>query len=252
MDIKVPTLIGVLFLASVHIWSRHLRFLDAEPRSPWLTVAGGASLAYVFVRIFPELAEKQPYLATAAYDAGVSGFIEHHIYLVALFGFLFFYGLECFIKSVATDSDQTKVKPTLVHFWIHIGSFAAYNALVGYTIVHRPHPGWEPLVLICIAMGLHFMTNDHSLRQIHLQSYRRIGRWVLAASIIIGWVLGIVSEVSEPVLAVWFALIAGSTIVNSIKGEFPDKSRFWPLFGGAAGYTLLVLMILSFGLDEVS
>ena len=252
MELNVLNLTGVLFLASVHFWSRYLRFLDAEPRSPWLTVAGGASLAYVFVRIFPELAEKQPHLAAAAYDAGLLGFVEHHIYIVALLGFLFFYGLECFIKSVVAGGQGNREGPTLVHFWIHIGSFAAYNALVGYAIVHRPHQGWEPLVLICIAMGLHFIANDHSLRQVHLQMYRRVRRWILGVSIILGWLIGVVTEVSEPVVAIWFALIAGSTIVNSIKGEFPEKSRFLPLFGGAAAYTFLVLMILSFGLDEVS
>ena len=245
MDISALNLLGVLFLASVHFWSRHLRFLDAEPRSPWLTVAGGAALAYVFVRIFPELAESQPHLAAAIYDTGILGFVEHHIYIVALFGFLFFYGLECFIKSIAVGKYHTKEEPALIHFWIHIGSFAAYNALVGYTIVHRPHQGWESLVLICIAMGLHFIANDHGLRHIHLQTYRRIGRWVLGASIIFGWALGIVTEVSEPLLAVWFALIAGSTIINSIKEELPQKSRFWPLFGGAAAYTVLMLMILA-------
>ena len=250
MEVNTLNLVGVLFLASVHFWSRHLRFLDTEPRSPWLTVAGGASLAYVFVRIFPELAEKQPHLAAAANDTGALAFIEHHIYIVALFGFLFFYGLECFIKSLAVGAHNTKEKPALVHFWIHIGSFAAYNALVGYAIVHRPHQSWEPLLLICIAMGLHFIANDHSLRHIHLQTYRRYGRWVLAASIIFGWALGVIIEVSEPILAVWFALIAGSTIINSIKGEFPEKSRFWPLFGGAAAYTLLMLLILSFARQE--
>lgn len=37
----LENLIGVLFLASVHLWSGRLRFLDAKPRSPWLSVAGG-------------------------------------------------------------------------------------------------------------------------------------------------------------------------------------------------------------------
>ena len=55
----LANLIGVLFLAFIHLWSSQLRFLDNKPRSPWLSVAGGVSLAYVFVRIFPKLAEKQ-------------------------------------------------------------------------------------------------------------------------------------------------------------------------------------------------
>ena len=55
-----------------------------------------------------------------------------------------------------------------------------------------------------------------------------------------------------PLLRVAFiTLIAGSTIINSIKGELPSDGRFWPLFGGAAAYTVLMLMILSFGGHEI-
>ena len=249
MDIS--NLIGVLFLASVHLWSGQLRFLDAKPRSPWLSVAGGASLAYVFVRIFPELAEKQPAIEEVAPTVGFLGFLEHHIYLVALGGFLFFYGLERFVQAIPAG-DSPRDRPIRVKFWLHIGSFAAYNALVGYTIVHRLNQSIGVLVLICIAMGLHFIVNDHGLRHIHQQSYRRIGRWILVGSIILGWALGIGTEVSEALDAVWFALIAGSTIINTIKEELPTEreSQFWPLFWGATAYTILLLLILSMTSDS--
>ena len=244
MDIS--NLIGVLFLASVHLWSGQLRFLGTKPRSPWLSAAGGASLAYVFVRIFPELAEKQPAIEEVAPTVGFLGFLENHIYLVALGGFLFFYGLERFVQVVPVDGAPAD-RPSRVKFWLHIGSFAAYNALVGYTIVHRPNQSIGVLVLICIAMGLHFIVNDHGLRHIHQQSYNRIGRWILVGSVILGWVIGVGTEVSEELEAVWFALIAGGMIINTIKEELPTEreSQFWPLFWGATVYAILLLLILS-------
>ena len=243
---NLPNLIGILFLASVHLWSGQLRFLETKSRSPWLSAAGGASLAYVFVRIFPELAEKQPAIEEVAPTVGFLGFLENHIYLVALGGFLFFYGLERFVKTVPVD-DAPADRPSRVKFWLHIVSFSAYNALIGYTIVHRPNQSIGVLLLICIAMGLHFIVNDHGLRHIHQQSYNHIGRWILVGSVILGWAVGIGTEVSEALEAVWFALLAGGIIINTIKEELPTEraSQFWPLFWGATVYTILLLLILS-------
>ena len=60
---------------------------------------------------------------------------------------------------------------------------------------------------------------------------------------ILGWTLGHVVEVSEPVLALWFALLAGSIIVIVIIEEVPFKKAepFWPLLAGAVCYTALLL-----------
>ncbi len=46
-------------LAVVHLFSGKLRFLEGIPRSIWLSMAGGISVAYVFVHLLPELAEEQ-------------------------------------------------------------------------------------------------------------------------------------------------------------------------------------------------
>lgn len=46
----------------VHLFAGKLRFLDGTPRSRWLSFAGGISVAYVSVHVFPELAETQEQL----------------------------------------------------------------------------------------------------------------------------------------------------------------------------------------------
>lgn len=43
----------------VHLFAGKLRFLDGLPRSRWLSLAAGISVAYVFMHIFPELAKAQ-------------------------------------------------------------------------------------------------------------------------------------------------------------------------------------------------
>ena len=47
---------AVAALVVVHVVTPALRFLEGTPRSVWLSVAGGVSVAYVFVHLMPELA----------------------------------------------------------------------------------------------------------------------------------------------------------------------------------------------------
>jgi hypothetical protein len=53
----------------VHAIGGRLRFLDVIPRSTWLSLAGGISVAYVFVHLLPEL---------AAGPRALGGPLEHH------------------------------------------------------------------------------------------------------------------------------------------------------------------------------
>lgn len=85
-------LFAALGLALVHLYAGKLRFLEGTPRSIWLSVAGGVSVAYVFVHLLPEVSEVQETLAEAL--GGTLGFLENHGYLVALAGLVVFYGLE--------------------------------------------------------------------------------------------------------------------------------------------------------------
>ncbi len=53
----IISLLAVVVLAIVHLLAGKMRFLDVTPRSVWLSIAGGISVAYVFVHLLPDLAE---------------------------------------------------------------------------------------------------------------------------------------------------------------------------------------------------
>ncbi len=93
------------------------------------------------------------------------------------------------------------------------------------------------------AMTLHFLVNDHGLREHHKGAYDRVGRWVLAGAVLVGWALGLVAEVSEIALAVLIAVLAGGIILNVLKEELPEEreSRVWAFALGAALYAALLL-----------
>jgi zinc transporter ZupT len=231
-------------LAAIHLYSGRMRFLDVLPRSRWLSVAGGISVAYVFVHLLPDLAEEQETIREAAGES--FNFLEYHVYLVALIGLAAFYGLERSAKTsrrrkrTAGDEDSTEAGV----FWVHAASFTVYNALIGYLLLHREEPGVWSLILFAFAMGVHFVVNDYGLRRDHKGTYDRIGRWVLAAGILAGWVVGLFFEVSEAAIAVLFGFLAGGVIMNVLKEELPEdhESRFWAFALGAAAYAVVLLV----------
>lgn len=232
-------------LAVVHLLARNLRFLQVVPRSRWLSFGSGVSVAYVFIHILPELSEQQESIQEALSRQLL--FLENHVYLIALVGVAAFYGLERLVKASRQQNQATGEGDVADRhvFWIHMTSFAVYNALIGYLLLHRETPGLLSLLTFAVAMGLHFIVNDYGLRQDHKKSYDHSGRWILAAAIIVGWAIGTGTKIHQAAIAVLFAFLAGGVILNVLKEELPEerKSRFWAFALGASIYTVLLLAI---------
>lgn len=229
-------------LASIHVLAGKLRFLAVAPRSRWLSGASGVSVAYIFVHILPELAESQAVVGKAA--AGVR-YIEHHVYLIALGGMITFYGLERLaMTSRAGQSEGPHSGATSPGvFWVHAVSFALYNGLIGYLLLHREERGILSLTTFFVAMATHFFVNDFGLRQHHKHRYEARGRWILAASVVAGCILGAAGEIRGVALAAFFAFLAGGVVLNVLKEELPEEreSTFWAFALGALIYAGILL-----------
>lgn len=231
----VALLISVA-LAVAHVFAGRLRVLDDIPRSKLLSAAGGISVAYVFVQLLPELSE-------AAANVRNAIAVERGVYLVALLGLVLFYAVERFGRTNHGDD----VGPD--DAWHAAGAFAfvtygIYNAIIGYLLV-RDHETLSGLVLFGLAMGVHFVVNDHGLRENHGRQYHDAGRWFIAAAVIAGAVLGLVTTIPETVVGMLVAFIAGGVVLNVMKEELPAEreSSLWAFLAGAGGYTALLLAI---------
>ena len=91
-------------------------------------------------------------------------------------------------------------------------------------------------------MALHFVTADFGMREDHARDYDRIARWVLAAAVVAGWGLGLLTDLPRLAIGLLFAFLAGGVVLNVLKEELPEerKSQFGPFILGAAGFALLV------------
>lgn len=234
--------IFVIGFVIIHLFARHLQFLTKEPRSRFLSIAGGISVAYVFLHLLPELGDFQKELN----GEGVLSFLEHHIYMVALFGLVIFYGLEQYVKTSHKDrKETTSIEHNPGVFWIHIGIFALYNFSIGYLLVRDEFTGAIGPWAFFIALGVHFITNDISLDKQHDHDYAKYGRWILTASVVVGWLVGISTELHPFILSYLVALLVGGIMLNVMKEELPAErdSSFPAFFLGVLGYTILLVFI---------
>ena len=239
----ILTLIASLGIASVHLFAGKMYFLHGVPRSVWLSFAGGISVAYVFLHLLPELAEGHETLRKALGKDMIAP--NSLLFLAALVGLAFFYGLERAAKrAAASPPDEHRECQSVKVFWIHMASFSFYNVLIGYLLHHR-FDSAQSLALFAVAIALHFVVNDFGMRDNFQHIYHVKGRWVLAAAVMIGWAIGSLTEIPEPVVSVLVAFLAGGIILNALKEELPKEreSRFSAFLVGAVGYSILLLAV---------
>jgi zinc transporter ZupT len=239
-------LVIVLLFAAVHILGKGMVFLQSTPRSAWLSLAGGVSVAYVFVHLLPELAEHQEtFRRETEHRPGPLAGMESHTYLIALLGLAVFYGLDRLARTSARQEERAgrEKRPSKGAFWLHLGSFAIYNVLIGYLLLHREETDLRGLLIYGVAMGLHFIVNDQGLREHHGRAYDEQGRWILAAAPLLGWGIGLVTELPALAIAALFAFLAGGVVLNVLKEELPEEreSRFWAFAAGTGAYAALLL-----------
>lgn len=223
-------------LALVHLLGSRWTVADAAGQRRWLSAAGGATIAYVFVLLLPEVSEAALVVGELRGDAFLA---EQAVYLTALLGFVLFYGVEVVVvQRLGEDVEES----SLVYRG-HVVVFAVYSGLIGYLLFHQEVTGLANLFFYAVAMGLHFAITDAGLRRHHGTGFDRVGRWILAGATVLGGSVGLVTEIGGLLLSTLFGFVAGAVVFNVIKEELPDvtESRFAAFAAGALAYTAVLL-----------
>jgi hypothetical protein len=241
MEISLASLAAALVLTAVYALGGWLDTRGAVEgvwvRRRWVSVAAGVSVAYVFVDVLPELGAQHLAFRAAAGEGLL--FAEQRIYILALLAFVALYGLE---HMVLASRERPGARDAV--YGVHLLGFAAYSWLIGYLLIERAERGPVALAAYGLAMALHFLIVDHSLREEHGSVYDRAGRWVLAASVLAGWLVGGLLPLSDVAFARLFAILAGGVVITSLGAELPRErqGRFWPFCLGAVGYAALLFV----------
>ena len=111
-------------------------------------------------------------------------------------------------------------------------------------MIERAERGVLPLIAYTFAMTVHFLLVDHSLAEEHGRAYGPRGRWLLAASVLAGWLIGVMAPLSEVAVARLFAVLAGGVVITSLRADLPDdrEGRFWPFCLGAVIFAGVLIL----------
>lgn len=233
------SLLFAVGFAFIHFSAKYMAFISRGPRSRFLSFAGGIAVSYVFVHLLPDLNTHQQVLEKA--DNGVLRFIENHAYLMALFGLALFYGLE---NAVSRATKEKKTHAGSGIFWIHIATFFFYNMLIGYLLIEEEFDHVKGLVFYFLALSVHFVTVDQSMRETHQHIYDRYGRWLLTVAVLVGWGIGAFIQLEEELISMMVAFLSGALILTVLKEELPEESdsSFAAFATGLIVYSILLLI----------
>jgi hypothetical protein len=114
-------------------------------------------------------------------------------------------------------------------------------------MVHNILPGKFVQVLLVMALALHFLGINHTLWIHYRERFDDLGRWVFAASLLAGWLLGVLTEFAQTIYIGMYSFLAGAIIVSVFNDELPNRheGQFWPFFMGVLVYTYLMMNIYS-------
>jgi hypothetical protein len=239
----IESFVATLLFAAIFLFGGRMH-ATRSPRAA-LSAGAGASTAYVFVHLLPELGEAGAVFVRETANLPLP-FPELRVYVSALAGFTVFYGLEHLVAR--SREERLPEGPEQGHerrvFLLHIGGFTLYGGLVSYLMVRGITESPTPIALYAVAMGLHFLSADHALLREHGADYTRIGRFMLAGAVVAGWSLAMLVEIPKPILITGLGLVSGGVVVNSAIMELPSEKdgRFGPFLVGAAAYTAVLLL----------
>ena len=94
-------------------------------------------------------------------------------------------------------------------------------------------------------MALHFVSVNRSFEEGGEEYYEKRGRWLLAAGILIGGLVGMNVRLDIRIIATLLGLLSGAVIVNSVMLELFTKreGKFLPFLVGAAVFAGLLALI---------
>lgn len=231
---------ATLFLMLFHYLSPWFaNYLPGQGRN-FVSFAGGVAVAYVFLHMLPDLVEyNQPIGEFLISNHWLTPFTELFIYIVALFGFLVYYGLELLAESYCTsDHDDVWV------YGLHLGMFCLYNFLITYTMSLRALSSIPATCVFTFAMALHFVLTDRKFCRFYTVKFKRLGRFLLMSALLVGWFCSVIFDpVNVWVSACMLAFLAGSILLNVFREELP-ATRLTNYYWFSFGILLITLTLL--------
>ena len=226
----------VAFAATIFLMLFHYLspwFANHLPRNgrSFVSFAGGVAVAYVFLHMLPDLVEyNEPIGKFLLSNRWLTPFTELLIYVVALFGFLVYYGFDLLAERSRDEGHDDALV-----YALHLGMFCLYNFLMTYTMSLRALASMPATCVFTFAMALHFVLTDRKFCRFYAVRFQHFGRFLLMSALLVGWLCSVIFDpVNVLVSAFMLAFLAGSILLNVFREELPAArltSYRWFSFG---------------------
>ncbi len=236
MDV-VWTSCAAAALAVVPVLPRFLPPLRGRWRARSMSAAGGFSVAFVFLELLPQVVERADAVSERAGD--LLPVVEHEVLFLLLVGLTVIYALERMaLRSRQRPREESTADPI---GFVNITAFAGYAGIIGHLLWVQADEGLADLALFTLAVALHFFVVDVGLKVHHREAYHRVGRWALAAAVLLGWVAGTWVQASDAVTGMLLSFVGGGVILITLKEELPSdkEGRVSAFVTGVAAFTTL-------------
>lgn len=246
----------MLWINNTHLWialAATLFLVVFHYLSPWfanhlpgdgrafISFAGGVAVSYVFLHMLPNLVEyNKPIGILLINNQWLTPFTELTIYIVALCGFLIYYGLD-----LLAEGHQKQGHQSVFAYNLHLTMFCLYNFIITYTMSLRALVSLTATILFTVAMALHFVLTDRKFSRLYRDKFNRWGRYLLILALLSGWIFTVVFDpVNVLVVAFMVAFLAGSVLLNVFREELPGvgfASFGWFALGSGLIASVLLL-----------
>lgn len=241
------SLFVIIGFVTIHVFTNYIKYLDRKPKNRLMSLVSGGSIAYVFLHLVPELTHYQEVAENADLPAWMES-LDYVTYLATLAGLALFYSINQLSEKSQEQNKRKKnmTRPSKDIFILEISAFAMYNMLIGYLLVELSGEMIFDYIIYFIVFSFHFVANNRILHLTHEDLYTRAGRWILASSVFIGWLIYQLTPTNDLVIAFFSAFLTGGVILNIMNDELPDeKNNSFPFFLiGLIFITVLLQLIL--------
>ena len=200
-------IIGILFIL-IQLFAFQLISSSKLHTQKWLSLSGGVAISYVFVYILPTLHEEQSKL-------GGSLALDSELYFLGLIGLLIYFAVY---KLAASREGEGHPR----FYYMQVGFFALYTFMVTYIVFSSDVQAVEA-IFYGMAVGLHFIGISYNLWHENQRLFKKVGRYILAGSTLIGAIIGVIGPSSGLFVDSLIAFTSGAMILNVISKEIPNE-----------------------------
>jgi hypothetical protein len=226
--------LAAIFLAVVHILFPLFNRKTASWRHIWVPMSAGITIGYVFLYLLPKLTAYTQQIQQANPDA--HELLQYWLYFSALIGLMVYQGAHRFSYTAEHRIHHGT--------WFRWFSFSTYSFIVGYLIATSPRVGALPFLIAAPIFAIHFLGVDHQLRERRSDLFDRYMRWVMAASVVAGWLIAVLIGLPKPLVFGMTAFMSGGMLANVMQDELPDHHKAGQSLPFASGVMLFVIAII--------